>query len=239
MKESYTILHLYPDTMDLYGDYFNVTCLAAHLAEMGLTCSIVTADLDEPFDLETADLVYIGHGKGRNLQAIAPHFVKNGAAVKEAVEGGKLFLVTGNSRMLFGRSFEGWDGQTAEGIGLFDYTGRESKQVFTADVVSRCVFDRQLMTYGFVNRTGWLVGENPSPLFEVVSGPGDGEQPDGKEGTLYKNFFATWQMGPLLTRNPGFLKELLRRMTGVEPQIDDAMEQKALALTLSEFKLQK
>ena len=49
-------------------------------------------------------------------------------------------------------------------------------------MVSRPVFDEGLVTYGFVNRTGHLTGENEYPLFRVLKGPGDGPEPDGTEG---------------------------------------------------------
>ncbi len=238
MNQNYTILHLYSDTMDLYGDSFNVTAIANRLREMGDNCEILCANLGDDFDPMAADLIYMGHGKARNLAAIAPHFLSHGAAIKEAVEAGKIFLVTGSSRMLFGESFETYAHKIQEGLGLFPYTGVETGQVFTGDVVAHTRFDPSLRTYGFVNRTAYLVGENTHPLFDVQIGPGDGDgasAADHLEGTLYRNFFGTWQMGPLLARNPGLLREILRRLTGSEPEYDDSLEKKALELTLSEF----
>ena len=65
---------------------------------------------------------------------------------------------------------------------------------------------------------------------------GDSDAAGGTEGTLYKNFFGTWQMGPLLARNPELLRELLRRMTGDEyREVDLALQERALAITLAEF----
>ena len=161
-----TILHLYNDTLDLYGDYFNVTAIRNRIAEMGGSCTLLTANLeDEDIPLEQADLVYMGHGKARNLAAVAPHFARFGQRVKDAVEGGKVFFVTGNSRLLFGREFEGvTEGLTHQGIGLFDYTGTETNKVFTSDVFGRCCFDQAVRTYGFINRTQHIVGENTAPI---------------------------------------------------------------------------
>ncbi|MBQ9109052.1 MAG: hypothetical protein IJY02_03425, partial [Oscillospiraceae bacterium] len=103
-----TILHLYNDTLDLYGDYFNVTAIRNRILEMGGSCTVLTANLeDEDIPLEQADLVYMGHGKARNLAAVAPHFARFGQRVIQAIEGGKVFFVTGNSRLLFGKEFEG------------------------------------------------------------------------------------------------------------------------------------
>lgn len=237
MKE-YVILHLYSDTLDLYGDFFNVTCVADRLREMGHSCRVVTANLGDPADPRQADFIYIGHGKARNLAAVAEHFLTLGDRMKEAIEADTVVLATGNSRLLFGRSFETPGGKHQPGIGFFDYTGAELGTVFTGDVVAKATFDPELTTYGFINRTAHIVGKVDCPLFQVVQGPGDGKEPGGTEGSLYKNFFATWQMGPILARNPGLLREVLRRLTGEDMgEYDDSLEQQALELTLAEFKL--
>lgn len=232
----YKILHLYSDLLDLYGDYTNVTALRRGLEQMGHSCAVHTVQLGEPIAPAGYDLVYIGHGKAKNLAAAAPHFRQYADAVTQAVEQGGLFLVTGNARLLFGRSFETPDGREEAGIGLFDYHGRETGRVFTGDVLSHPVFEPGLYCYGFVNRTAHIIGENRFPLFRVVKGPGDSDAAGDTEGTLYKNFFGSWQMGPLLVRNPGLLRELLRRITGENyREIDLALQERALAITLAEF----
>jgi len=236
MKE-YKILHLYSDTLDLYGDYFNLKCIERHISQMGLECRICTLQIDDELSADGYDMIYIGHGKARNLAAVSEHFVKYGESFRNAIEDGKLFLVTGNARLLFGRSFESIDGKRLEGIGAFDYVGAEGGKVFTSDVVSSPVFAPDERCYGFINRTQHIEGENPYPLFRLISGAGDGKEGNAAfEGTLYKNFFGTWQMGPLLPRNPLLLKELLRRLLGDDfRDFDTSLEQKALDCTLAEF----
>ena len=232
-----TILHLYNDTLDLYGDYFNLTALRNRIVEMGGSCTVLTANLeDEDIPLEQADLVYMGHGKARNLAAVAPHFAAFGQRIIDAVEGGKVFFVTGNSRLLFGKEFEGvTEGLTHKGIGLFDYTGTETNKVFTSDVFGRCCFDQTVQTYGFINRTQHIVGENTYPLFQIEQGACDGTEATGVEGTHYKNFYATWQMGPILERNPALLLHLLTTLLGDEMgDYDDTFARKALERVLAE-----
>jgi len=231
-----TILHLYSDTLDLYGDYFNVKCIQNRIRDMGGACRVLTAELDDPIPLENADLVYMGHGKARNLAAVAGHFCSCKDRVLQAVEDGKVFFVTGNSRLLFGKSFEGPDGKDLlPGVGLFDYTGLETGKVFTSDVFSRCSFDESIRTYGFINRTQHILGENSCPLFLVDKGACDGTEQTGREGNHYKNYFGTWQMGPILARNPGLLRYLLSTLLGDEMgDYDDTFARKALERTLAE-----
>ncbi|MEA5011480.1 MAG: hypothetical protein VB100_07175 [Angelakisella sp.] len=232
-----TILHLYSDTLDLYGDFFNVKCIKNRIEEMGGVCHVITANLDEEIPVEDADLIYIGHGKARNLAAVAQHFAAQGERIKAAVEAGKVFFVTGNGRLLFGNSFTTADGVQMPGIGLFDYTGADTGKVFTSDVFSRCSFDESIKTYGFINRTQNIIGGNNCPLFLVESGAGDGEETASVEGNHYKNYFGTWQMGPLLARNPAFLRYLLQTLLGEEMgTYDDTLAVKALERTLAEQK---
>ena len=234
MKEL-KILHLYSDLLDLYGDYTNVTAVRRAAAQLGYESVVTEVQLGEPIDPAGYDFIYIGHGKARNLAAAAPHFRQYADAITAAVENGTVFLVTGNARFLFGGSFQTPDGEET-GIGLFAYHGTETGKVFTGDVVSRPVFDESVRCYGFVNRTSHLTGENPYPLFKVLRGPGDGETPNGTEGTLYRNFFGTWQMGPVLVRNPALLREVLHRITGEDCSgLDLSLQERALEITLAEF----
>jgi len=53
---------------------------------------------------------------------------------------------------------------------------------------------------------------------------------------LYRNFFGTWQLGPLLVKNPEILKELLRRLVGEAfRDWNTTAEELALKLTLNEL----
>lgn len=244
------ILHIYSDAMDLYGDYFNVICVKQSLEKRGIKCCVDTVGIGDSINPNGYDMVYIGHGKARNVAAVSEHFVNYAESVKAAVENGTVFLVTGSARLLFGKEFTTAEGENKAGIGLFDYSGYDTGKVFTSDVVGKFMTDEgesDILTYGFVNRTHCILGENKHPLFKVLKGAGDSEgdeSSDGFEGTLYKNFFGTWQMGPLLARNPAILEEIVKRILGsdyVKPESKDekSLEEKALELTLSEFNLDK
>lgn len=85
------ILHLYSNALDLYGDYKNLTVLQRRIAEIGNTSDITEINLDEVIDPTGYDFVYIGHGKARNLAAVAPHFVQYGDTIRTAIEGGQVW----------------------------------------------------------------------------------------------------------------------------------------------------
>lgn len=230
------ILWLYDDLLDLYGDSGNLMILTNRLEQLGVATKVTRLSLRDELDLNLYQMVYIGPGKAKNLAKAAGHLAPYAQLVCEAVAGGLPFLVTGNARLLFGREFTGFDGATYPGVGLFDYTGRETGNVFISDVVACPVFEPQTKGYGFINRTAHIDGNNGDYLFDVLHGAGDSEAASGHEGNLIHNFFGTWQLGPILVKNPHLLRELLRRLAGdAYRETDDALEQKALELTLAEF----
>ena len=231
------ILHLYAEAMDLYGDVKNLEVLCQRIRESGNEVEVSTCDIWDELSLDGFDMVYLGHGKARNLAAMQPHFLKYAEEVKAHIEAGQLWFVTGNARELFGRDFTTVDGKTLSGIGLFEYSGVEQNKVFVADLCGKAAFDEKLSCYGFANRTAYLKypNGNKMPLFVSSKGYSDGESDEGCEGTLYKNFMATWAMGPVLVRNPGLMKEVLRRLGIDHSACDFSLEERAVELVLAEF----
>lgn len=236
-----TILWLYDDLLDLYGDWANLLAVTKGLDAMEIQWEIDHKSLDDEIDFSAYQMVYLGPGKARNLARAARDFIHRKEAVLAAVERDTVFLVIGNSRLLFGKSFTNAQGEALPGIGLFDYTGQETGNVFISDVLAHPAFAPDIASYGFVNRTAHIHGNERDYLFTVQKGAGDSESDGGgeesiHEGNLYRNFFGSWQLGPLLVKNPEILKELLRRLVG-EAFLDwnTTAEELALKLTLNEI----
>lgn len=208
------ILHLYSKTLDLTGDFKNLDALCMRIRECGCKYAVSRVEYGEKIPLENYDFVYIGHGKCRNLSAVSEHIMSYREEFVRAVEGGTVFLVTGSARLLFGKSFETLDGKTHEALGIFNYTGKEFDGLTVHDELLHPVFAPEETVFGCVNRSEnlYFEEENPSPLFTVEMGYSDNEKAGGVEGTLYKNFFGTWSLGPVLVRNPFLMQEVLRRL---------------------------
>lgn len=231
------ILHLYSELLDLYGDFSNITIIKQKAEEIGVCVEIEQKELGDVIAFETYDLLYIGHGKSKNLTAAAEHFLSYQSEILKFIEDEKIVLSFGNSRQLFGKTFEGYDHETYKGLALFDYTSYETGDVFVSDVLGYPLNNTSIETYGFINRTAHIMGNNSYHLFNVTSGYCDDKIQSGKEGNRYKNFFGTWQMGPFLVRNPRFLREILMLLLKDNfKEFDYELEQYALELTLSEFK---
>ena len=227
------ILWLYNDLLDLYGDHGNITALTYQLDYLKVDYKIDKKNVYDELDFSKYNLVYIGPGKDKNLLRATEHLNGYADAVKFAIENGVLFFVTGNAQLLFGKSIKTEDGTDVPALGIFDYTGELTGQVFIDDFVAVPKFDGATPIYGFINRTANLLGSTPSPLFEIKYSQKDiGEV----EGTIYKNFFGTFALGPVLAKNPNLLKtvlEILLDKTDIE--LDDELMLEAQARTLKEF----
>ena len=239
------ILWMYHDLLDLYGDSGNLLILTRRLSEMGVETSVDRASIGDTPDFSAYNLVYFGPGKDRNLEAASVHLVSLRGSVEKAVRGGTQFLVTGNARLMFGKSFRSErTGRVFEGLGLFDYTGVETGEVFISDVIC-CEYDSSEKVYGFINRTSYIEGNKGPYWFETLRGAKDGDrpgstpgapQPGDGEGNMTASVCSTWLLGPVLVKNPHLCRRMLERLCpGVPQNYDDALAVEAWRRTLSDF----
>ena len=233
-------LWLYDDLLDLYGDWGNLLVLKSYFGKMNIEFNIIKKSIGDDFDLEVADFVYIGPGKFKNLCAASRDILRYKDDIKTAIESGKCFLVTGNARLMFGNSFEDTGKNLYEGLGIFDYTGHESGNVKISDVVAFPVYsETPIKSYGFINRTSYIEGNRGDYMFNVIKGFGDVDAVCESEGNIYRNFFSTWLLGPLLAKNPHLAIELMKRILQAEAiEVDTSLADKALELTLLDKNLQ-
>ena len=228
------ILWLYKDIMDLYGDRGNILALKYQLETLKVPYTIVDKSLGDDIDFNDYNLVYIGPGKDKNAVKAAEHLCKYKDNLRDAIENGVAFLVTGNAQILFGKSIEDVDTTIYPAAEIFDYSAKLTGEVFLNDYIARLSFNKTAETYGLINRTSYLVNVTEDPLFDV-----DFSQKDigATEGIVYKNFFGTWALGPLLAKNPHILLEILNRILDVRIiGIDDGLQNIALQRTLGELK---
>ena len=54
------IAHLFPDLMNLYGDYGNLVVLKKHLEDQDLVVEIDRLNLGASIDFDSYDMVYMG-----------------------------------------------------------------------------------------------------------------------------------------------------------------------------------
>lgn len=193
-----TILHLYYDILNLYGESGNLKALKQYLEALGIDVHIKFATLNDEIILNNVDMIYLGMGSENNQLLSLKHLKKYKKEMKEFILNNHFVLATGNSIELFGKVLD-----QEKALGIFPYVSKKEgirivdEALFQTDLVSSYIL-------GFTNRNSVLL-ENDSPLFKVIKGVGSNPN-DQAEGYHFKNFYGTYLIGPLLVRNPDFLR---------------------------------
>lgn len=203
------IAHLYYDIMNLYGESGNVKALKKYLEEQGVKVTIKFVTIDESKEFDKYDIVYIGSGIEANRLLVLDDILKHKEEIEVAIENNKFFLCTGNSYELFGQSITDINKNKHKALGIFDYDAED----INFRIVDQAYFKTSLVSkpiIGFQNQ-GSMIKNNRKPLFRVISGTGSYPNSTG-EGIHYKNFYGTYLIGPLLVRNPHFIKYLIKKI---------------------------
>lgn len=226
---SVKLYHIFPDLMNLYGDYGNLVVLQKALADAGAESEIVKLRPGEAADLADADFLYMGPGTEPARNAALEHLRPLKDALASAILTRQVpALFTGNAWSLLGQTLTLANGETVEGLGLFNYTTAESRDRYTGDAIAAPV-NQELPSQpavGFLNRCDVVHGVE-APLFSLEMGKGnDGNGP--AEGFVQGSFYATHLIGPLLVKNPHLLNYIVS-LLGVEPAPLDGGSHPALA----------
>lgn len=204
------ILHLYHDLMNLYGEYANISALAKILEENSVDYTVDKKSLEDEVEINEYDFVFIGAGSEENQKVALAHLLKIKDDVLKFIDSGKVFLATGNAFEMFGKKIETPSGEYT-GLEIFDFvTVRQDKKRITADAIFK--FGEEMKLVGFINKSGWTYGVE-TPLFKVLMGLGNNEE-SGVEGVVKNNFFGTQLTGPILVKNPHFLKYIAEILAG-------------------------
>ena len=203
-----TILHMYPDVMNLYGEYANIAVLRRHLEAMGVAVSVQTAG--EEADFSTADFIYMGAGTERKQKYVLAAAPRQAGGLKTAVERGALVLFTGNAMEVLGASVTDAKGKVWPGYCLADFATVETDKRSPGDVVAvPTLWDAPAV--GFMNKCSVTQGVT-APLFKELALGFGNEADHGAEGYVSGNVFATHITGPALVKNPDFTDLLIRRL---------------------------
>src|SRR5437588_287382 len=130
-----TLVHLYPDLLNLYGDRGNIIALRRRCAWRDITLRVTGVGLGESFSPDDADIMFIGGDQDREQTVVAEDLRRNHAAsIRTAVDRGIPFLAVCGGYQLLQRFYRAADGEELEGLGIFDaYTMHPGHQA------SRCV----------------------------------------------------------------------------------------------------
>lgn len=209
------IAYLYGDLLNLYGNDGNIKILTQKLAEAGVEAEVRYISAGDKLDFSEYDMVYMGSGTEENqkiaINALKPYKEE----IKAAIKSGKMFLITGNSLDIFGQKLDGANVvEDVEGLGIFDYYSEYVPRIKKMYRNNDTFLDKPVL--GFLNHN-YEIRNNDTPLF-------------GGDDVRIDNFFGTYLEGPVLIRNPHFLKYVLTLLTDDKDavgKVDLEMEEKA------------
>jgi CobQ-like glutamine amidotransferase family enzyme len=197
---------LFGEVCNLYGDPQNVEYLSRTLSE----AKIIKTSLDaEPyFSTHRPDMILIGSMSDaiqlRAIDKLGPYKDR----IAELIDGGVVFLATGNACEIFCKSIENVTLETKhDALGLFDLDVKTNWfDRYNGKVLGK---HKNMVLTGFKSQFSMIYGDNSDYSFVNVE-RGIGINRESKlDGFVRNNFFGTQMLGPILPLNPEFCEYLI------------------------------
>lgn len=209
---------IFPEICDLYGEQSNIKYLAR-------SCSgteIINTHLGEKpkFIDDKVNLVYMGTMTERSQLLAIENLLPYSDEIKGTIEKGQNFLVTGNALEIFGKEIVDTDEmpfhsdsvlvntteKRTKCLGIFDTT---AIRTMSNRINSLYLGEYQdIKVVGFKSIFAYSeYSSDIAPLFHTLKGHGFNLK-NSFEGIEYRNFRATYLIGPLLILNPYFMIKL-------------------------------
>lgn len=229
VKQSLKICHLYPRSMNIYGDTGNIRALEYRLLARSLGCDIIEVDLHEPIPSDV-DIIFAGGGQDRGQLEVEKDLQKKAKLLKNMSDDNVVILTICGTYQLFGNRFVTQTKEEIQGIGIFDIETFGSEERLIGNITINTFWGKVV---GFENHSGQtFLNSSQQPLGEVIKGEGNNSKTND-EGAIKNNTFGSYLHGPILPKNPHFADELLiraleRKYGDVNlAKIDDEWEKRA------------
>jgi CobQ-like glutamine amidotransferase family enzyme len=231
-----TLVHLYPQEMNIYGDTGNVLVLRKRLQWRGIDVEVVPVSVGDAIPND-ADILLGGGGQDAAQGDIGADFVGRGRQLRAMADDGIVILTICGTYQLLGHEFLTHEGRSIGGVSVLD--------VRTIGSQTRLIGNNSLETpdgfrlVGYENHSGLTeLGPGVRPLGTTLPGRGNNGR-DRTEGAVRDNVFGTYLHGPVLAKSPAFADELIRRALHhqgrtdeLEP-LDDSLADRAARVALT------
>jgi lipid II isoglutaminyl synthase (glutamine-hydrolysing) len=235
-------VHLFPTTMDTYGDHGNVAALTRRAALRGIELRWTAVEVGDP-PPRRCDLVFMGGGQDRVQHTVADELRRLRGWLEEAAGDAVVVFAVCAGLQLLGHRYVAADGSVLEGTGLVDLETVAARpgewRLIGNVVVDVDTPEGPRVLAGFENHGGrtWL-GPGARPLGTVRHGSGNNGR-DGGEGVRAGSVLATYLHGPVLPKNAWLTDHLLAaasahaggpaRLDPLDQRREDAAQAEAIA----------
>ena len=250
-----TIVYLYGDLMNIYGDTGNIIALKKRAEWRGIDVRVKNISVGHKLytsDVSSKpDIYFFGGGQDQQQGLVAEDLVKSGKGkiIKQEVEQGVPLLAICGGYQLLGEYYlphkgprQGRGSPSAAklpGVGLFPAYTVASDQRMIGNIVIDSQFGK---LPGFENHSGkTYLRAGAKPLGKIIKGFGNNGE-DKLEGCIYKNAIGCYMHGSLLPKNPHLADWLLQKALEVKfgkeielKELDDSLEREAHFSTVQRF----
>jgi CobQ-like glutamine amidotransferase family enzyme len=203
-----TILNLYANDMNIYGDHGNVLCLQKRLEWFGYQPRVIEYNQGDKFP-DSVDIIVGGGGQDSGQSKIKEDLIKIGPKLIKLADDGVSMLMICGLYQLFGKFFKTSDGEIIEGIGLLDIETLGKSERLIGNIVTHSEQFGDII--GYENHSGQtFLGHNVEALGRVRIGAGNNTQ-DVSEGARYKNVIGSYMHGSMLPKNPKVADYLVKQ----------------------------
>lgn len=224
---------LYPEICCLFGDKANMRYFEMCLPDAEF---IRTPVSEMPrFLTEDVDMVYFGSCSESNQERILERLKGNEERIKELIDRGVVFLMTGNTFELMGNYIQNTDGTKIEGLGIIDFYSERTIPKRNNSLFLGKYLDMEIVGYTSRFSHSYSI-KNENAFIDVTKGYGSYIN-SATEGIRMNNLYGTYLLGPFLIQNPIFTEYLIKQLGVEKPQLafkDEIM--KAYTVRLEEFK---
>lgn len=221
-KGTIKILNLYPEQMNIYGDWGNVLTLVRRLQWHGYTPKIIQYAPGKKIPTDV-DIVVGGGGQDSGQLLVEKDLQTIGKDLHNLADKNVPMLMVCGLYQLFGKFFKTSDDKTIKGIGIFNIETYAGSKRLIGNVILETPFGEII---GYENHSGKTMLDSSQAAFGTVKKGSGNNSTDKTEGAVYKNVYGTYLHGSLLPKNPVFAdalleKAIVNRFGEFEPNVID------------------
>ena len=205
-KRQLTIVQLYPDDMNIYGDWGNVLTVKKRAEWHGFDVELINYNVGDTFP-ENADILIGGGGQDSGQLKVQADLQNLAPTLQALADDDTPMLMICGLYQLFGRFFKTSKGQIIDGIGIFHAETHAGTERLIGNIVTHNEQFGDII--GYENHSGQtFIDSDMQPLGTIVRGAGNNGQ-DETEGCIYRNVIGTYLHGSLLPKNPDIADALI------------------------------
>jgi len=201
------LVHLYPKEMNIYGDTGNRLILEQRLKWHGIEVEVSLVGVGEAIPAD-ADIILGGGGQDAGQQVVESDLLTKQATLQQMADDGVVMLMVCGLYQLFGHRFVTHEGLEIKGIDILPLETIASDTRMIGNTVFRTPFG-EVVAYENHSGKTWL-DDQAIAFGQMIKGDGNNGE-DKTEGCVVNNIFGTYGHGPILSKNPAFADELIKR----------------------------